>query len=140
MAGISGASLTPIYNRLNSALQYHPLDADTFADWSLEAGDVVTFTRDGTDYETPVYSTNLKWRKKQEMSISSTGQEKRTSVTKMSQRKFSGGRSGLINTQRTYELIETSYNGMRAGLELSSRAAKLYVDNMYTPTLLDQCH
>lgn len=131
MANVTGASLNPIFERLRNAPTYHPLEADTFADWSIEAGDLVTVTRDGKSYQSPVHSTKINWNKKQKVTISSTGNEKRDSVAKMSQRKFRGGSGGLRSSQNSYRLIETSYNNMRAGLELASSSAALYVDDAY---------
>ena len=132
MANVSGASLAPIYNRLNAAPSYHPLEADTFADWSLEAGDIVTVTRDGKSYESPVHSSTVTWKKGQQVKVSSGGNEERDSVSKMSQRKFNRGSSGLRATEERYRQIETSYNGMRSGLILASSSAALYVNNKYT--------
>ena len=132
MANVSGASLAPIYNRLNAAPSYHPLEAETFADWSLEAGDIVTVTRDGKSYESPVHSSTVTWKKGQQVKVSSGGNEERDSVSKMSQRKFNRGSSGLRATEERYRQIETSYNGMRSGLILASSSAALYVNNKYT--------
>ena len=69
---ISGASLNPIYQRLHDAPQYHPLEADTFADWSMEAGDIVTVSRDGKSYDSPVHSSTVTWKKGQQVTVSST--------------------------------------------------------------------
>ena len=131
MANVTGASLNPIFERLKNAPTYHPLDADTFEDWSIEAGDLVTVTRDGRSYQSPVHSTKINWNKKQKVTISSTGNEKRESVAKTSQRKFRGGSSGLWSSQNSYRLIATSYNNMRSGLELASSSAALYVEDSY---------
>ena len=129
---ISGASLNPIYQRLHDAPQYHPLEADTFADWSMEAGDIVTVSRDGKSYESPVHSSTVTWKKGQQVTVSSTGQEKRDSVTKMSQKKYNRGNSGLRNSENRYQQIVTSYNEMTSGLILASSSAALYVNNKYT--------
>ena len=132
MANVTGANLTPIYNQLRSAPEYHPLEANTFADWSVEAGDIVTVTRDGRSYKSPVHSQTTNWNKKQRVSVSSTGNEKRESVSKTSQRKFGRVGSGLRASQESYTHIVTSYNQMTAGLELASSSAALYVDNKYS--------
>jgi hypothetical protein len=102
MADISGASLGPIYERLNSAPSYHPLEADTFADWSLEAGDIVTVTRDNKGYQSPVHSSVVTWKKQPQVQISSTGNEQREAISKISQKKFSRGGSGLRANQALY--------------------------------------
>ena len=131
MADVTGASLAPIYNRLNTTPSYHPLEADTFADWSIEAGDVVTVTRDGRGYQSPVHSSTVTWKKQPKVTISSTGNEERESVTKMSQKKYGKGGSALNNSQYQHWFVEDKYNQMRAGLELTASSASLYVDDRY---------
>lgn len=132
MANITGASLAPIYQRLNDAPSYHPLEADTFADWSLEAGDIVTITRDGKEYQSPVHTSSVSWRKKQMISLSSKGNESREAISKISQRKYGKGSSSLRNSEYQHIYVEDSYQQMKAGLELTTSTAVLYVDNKYT--------
>ena len=132
MANVSGASLGGIYDRLHDASEYPPLTAKTFADWSMEAGDIVTIQRDGKSYTSPAMNNTTVWRKKQQVSVNSTGKEKHDTVAKMSQRKFRGGSASLRATQKAFEQIITSYNEMTAGLVLASSTAHLYVDNKYT--------
>ena len=132
MANVSGASLDGIYNRLHDVPEYHPMSANTFADWSLEAGDIVTVTRDGKSYASPTMNNTTIWRKKQQVTVNATGNEQRDTIAKMSQRKFRGGGASLRATQRAFEQIVTSYNEMSAGLVLASSTARLYVDNKYT--------
>lgn len=132
MANVSGASLGGIYDRLHDASEYPPLTAKTFADWSMEAGDIVTIQRDGKSYTSPAMNNTTVWRKKQQVSVNSTGKEKHDTVAKMSQRKFRGGSASLRATQKAFEQIITSYNEMTAGLILASSTAHLYVDNKYT--------
>lgn len=91
---MAGASLTPIFNRLTAAPRYHPMSANTFADWSMEAGDVIRIKRDGTEYDSPVFSSTLKWHGKHEMDINTEGDKDRPPVSKMSQRKYASARSG----------------------------------------------
>lgn len=127
----TGASLKPIYERINGAPEYHPLTADTFGDWSMEAGDMVTVSRDGNSYQSPVNSTKMTWRKGQQITISSEGSEKRDSVTKVSQRKYRGGGSGLRNSQYQHIYVEDVYKQLKAGLELTTSTAQLYVEDSY---------
>ena len=97
MANISGASLTPIYERLNSAPTYHPLEANTFADWALEAGDIVAVTRDGKTYNSPVNKSKVVWKGKQQVEISATGSKERESRARVSQRKYAQSGNGISN-------------------------------------------
>lgn len=102
----NGASMNPIFERLNSAPQHHPMNADTFSDWSMEAGDTVTVTRDGQEYSTPIHSSTMTWKGGAPMvRVNSTGNEKREAVAKMSKRKYSGGGGGMGNDQGLYSAV-----------------------------------
>ena len=131
MADVKGASLQPIYERLNGAPSYHPLEADTFADWSIEAGDVVTVTRDNKGYDSPVHSSVLQWRRQPQVTISSTGNESRDSIAKMSQKKYRNGSGGLRSSQYLHYYVEDQYKQMKSGLELTTSSAFLYVEDAY---------
>ena len=103
MAGeISGASLQPIYQRMNAAPQYHPLEADTFADWTVEAGDVVTISRGSTDYQSPVHSSVMVWRGSPQVTLSATGNEQRKAISKVSKEKYARGGSGISRAGQWY--------------------------------------
>ena len=90
-ATISGASLQGIYNRLNAVPAYHPMDAQTFADWSVEAGDVVTVSRGEESYSSPVSTTRMVWKGTPEVQITSTGNKKRNPVSTESKKKYKRG-------------------------------------------------
>lgn len=131
---ITGASLKPIYTQLNSTPTYHPLEADTFADWSMEAGDIITISRDGKDYKSPVHNSTISWSKGQQVKVSSTGNEKREPIAKASQKQYSGGHGGggaLRNHRYEHIYVEDQYNQMVSGLILTGSAARLYVDDKY---------
>ena len=131
MANVTGASLNPIYSRLNSAPEYHPLEADTFADWAVEAGDMVTLTRDGTSYKSPVHEASMNWKRGQEIQLSSTGKQTRSPVSRMTQRKYATGGSGLRNNGYIHMYVTDQYNQLQSGLELTASSAYLYSKDFY---------
>lgn len=88
------ASLSDIYDRMHSVANYHPFTADTFADWSLEAGDIVTIGRDGDEIASPIHAATVRWNGRQRVSLESRGEKERESVAKMSARAFNGGGNG----------------------------------------------
>lgn len=152
MAAISGASLNPIYQRLNGVAGYHPFEAETFADWSVEAGDIITVSRDGKNYQSPVHSTRLKWKGAPQMTVNSTGNEKRDAVAKVERRKYARGSGGRLNSQGLYsdvwsedgimhslisqtadqitQYVEDTEAQLRSGIEITAREAKLYSDDI----------
>lgn len=129
---ITGASLDPILTRLNGVDNYHPLDADTFSDWSIEAGDLVTVSRNGVNYKSPVHTSTMTWKgTTPQVQIRSSGKESRDAVSIASRKKYGKGSGAMLNSQQAYRDIITSYNNMKAGLILASSAASLYVEDMY---------
>ena len=99
----SGASLSDIYSRLSNAPTYHPFSVDTFSDWSMEAGDMITVTREGNSYQSPVHSSTLNWKGQPQISVSSSGNEKRENIAKQTIRKYNKGSSGYRNSGKNFQ-------------------------------------
>ena len=102
---MAGVNLQAIYNRLAAAPRYHPMSANTFADWTMEAGDIVTVSRDGTGYASPVGTMTMKWNGKQQIQISSEGSKEREPISRVSAREYArggGGASGMRGSQELY--------------------------------------
>lgn len=150
----TGASLQPIFDRLKGVEQHHPMDASTFSDWSMEAGDTITVSRDGKSYKSPVHTSSMVWKGgAPKISVNSMGNEEREAVARVSRQKY--GRSGagqriqqglysdvwdedghvhsvIAQTASTIDLyVEDKYNQMAAGLALTSSSAALYVNDRY---------
>lgn len=85
------ASLQPIYERLNGADGYHPFAANTFSDWAIEAGDIVTLKRGTDSYASPVHTSHLSWRGSPQVSMQTRGNKQLDSIGKATQKKFSRG-------------------------------------------------
>ena len=96
MANVTGIDLNPILQRLNSTSNYHPFDAETFSDWATEAGDIVAISRNGETYISPVHTSRMVWKgKAPTMQISTTGNEKRDAVSRVSRKKYGRGSAGI---------------------------------------------
>ena len=103
---VNGATLAPIYERLNDVSNYHPLDAETFADWSMEAGDIVTVSRDGKDYSSPVHTSTMTWRgKAPTVEINASGKQHRDPPSKIAKRKYGGSGAGMRNNEEIHHQI-----------------------------------
>jgi len=102
------ADIQGIYNRLNSGSQYTPLSAETFGDWSMEAGDLVTVVKDGRSYVTPIMQGDLKWDGASKVTIESVGNREREPLGRMSRRKYSGGGGGYWNSKKAFTKIAQS--------------------------------
>lgn len=104
------ADLQGIYNRLNSGSQYTPLSAETFGDWSMEAGDLITVTKDGQSYASPVMIAGTDWRGAGTVTVESAGNREREPLSVLSRKKFSGGGGGYWNSKKAFTRIEKNDN------------------------------
>ena len=128
MANISGASLTQIQQRLRDTPAYHPFDADTFCDWAMEAGDIVTVRRGEESYQSPIHSSHLVWRGKQNMELNASGTKERDAIARVSKQKYARGGYGMRQQKSLYYefysedgylhgLFEVSESHMRSEFE-----------------------
>lgn len=53
---------TPIYAVLSMLPSFYPINLSVIADWSIEAGDVISFKNKNTYYLIPIYQQELTWR------------------------------------------------------------------------------
>ena len=103
MANVTGIEISPILQRLNSTTSYHPFDAETFSDWATEAGDIVTISRNGENYVSPVHTSRMVWKgKAPTMQMSATGNEKRDAVARVSRKKYGRGSAGLRSNEQIH--------------------------------------
>ena len=99
---MANASLTPIYNRLNGVPAYHPMTAETFTDWALEAGDMVSVSRGDDTVTAPVSTSRMVWRGQQQITLEATGSKEREAISKISRKKYGRGGGSLNNNNYLY--------------------------------------
>lgn len=90
-----------IYNRLASAPQYHPSNASLFADWNMQAGDVVQIKSDDSVYDVPIYNLKLKWNGASKIDVESTGNPEREPLPALKRREYSSNSSNYA-AQKSY--------------------------------------
>lgn len=90
-----------IYNRLASAPQHHPSNVSLFADWNMQAGDVVQVKSDDSVYDVPVYSMKLKWNGASKIDVESTGNPEREPLPALKRREYSSNSSNYA-AQKSY--------------------------------------
>ena len=128
---MADGSISPVYQSLSGVAPYHPFEADTFADWALEAGDMVTVSRGGTSYTSPIHSTSLVWRGQPKMHIVSTGKEKRDSIAKSSLKKYASRGGGMWNNQELYWELYSDDGQLSAMVKLTSSVISARMTDMY---------
>lgn len=84
---------TVILEALSEVGTYSPVAADTFAEWTMQAGDVVTIKSGDDAYKTPLYTMNMTWKGSPRVTMESTGDEKPQPIPVFERRRYAGGRS-----------------------------------------------
>lgn len=129
MANISGASLTQIQQRLRDTPAYHPFDADTFCDWAMEAGDIVTVRRGEESYQSPIHSSHLVWRGKQNMELNASGTKERDAIARVSKQKYARGGYGMRQQKSLYYEFYSEDGYLHSYIQMSESILVTHFDN-----------
>lgn len=91
--------------KMQTTPQFRPMSADTFSDWSIEAGDIITVEVDGNEETLPVFSADMEWSGVARSTLSCTGNRERPTLSKAERQSYAafGGVSRKI--QKTNEKI-----------------------------------
>lgn len=91
--------------KMQTTPQFRPMSADTFSDWSIEAGDIITVEVDGNEETLPVFSADMEWGGVARSTLSCTGNRERPTLSKAERQSYAafGGVSRKI--QETNEKI-----------------------------------
>lgn len=111
---------TPLYDRLNGFGSYIPLSVNAYADPSIEAGDIISFTRDNTTYTFPIFQQNLTWRGKIfRGDIWASGSPFRTELSAVNRYEFRSGKliHELITNAELLRSMIQDLNGNYTNLE-----------------------
>lgn len=83
---------TPIYNRLNAIPQLNPSEAAMFADWSYQAGDVVTVSIEGVSYHFPIFTLSMNWTGSPQMNWANSGNPNRDPMSAVNRQSYNRAR------------------------------------------------
>ena len=131
---MADASIQPIYERLNGIANYHPVSAETFGDWAMEAGDIVKVVRGADEYNVPIHSSTLVWRGKQRVSIDAPGTKERDSIAKASAQKYNRGGSAVRGQQYMHQQFESETASLRSDFYISYEQLRVAFENEITST------
>lgn len=91
--------LENVLSKMQATPEFRPMSADTFADWSIEAGDIITIETDSKNQTFPVFSSDMDWGGAARSTLSSSGSRTRPTLSKQERQQYAafGGVSGRIN-------------------------------------------
>lgn len=97
--------LENVLAKMQTTPQFRPVSVDTFSDWSIEAGDIITVDVDGSEETLPVFSSDMEWGGAARSTLSCTGNRERPTLSKAERQSYAafGGVSRKI--QKTNEKI-----------------------------------
>ena len=130
MANVTGASLNPILEQLNETPSYHPFNAETFADWSLEAGDVIKIRRGTEEYDSPVHTSKMVWKGTPSIQLNSTGNREREAVSKVSRKKYGRGSAGVRSQEGIYRDFTSPDGLLHSELAISESRLRTEFDDV----------
>ena len=127
-----------VLNRLASVSAFRPSTTESFTDWRLQAGDVVSVTSGTDTYQVPIFGMTLKWNGKPRASLESTGNQEREELPAMQRKSYATGARGyansnaiLGNTQALSSLDGSFWDFLAGGI----RAQQLWSQSIMTGTL-----
>lgn len=82
-----------VFDALQNAPNYHPASAQLFTDWLMQAGDVVTVSSDGEDFNLPIFNLEMTWNGSSMVSVDATGKEKRDAPSALQRRSYGASRT-----------------------------------------------
>lgn len=99
------AVIENVLAKMQTTPQFRPMSADTFSDWSIEAGDIITVEVDGREETLPVFSSDMEWGGAAMATLSCSGSQERPTLSKAERQSYSafGGVSRQI--QKTNDKI-----------------------------------
>lgn len=108
-----------VLNKVSGTPAFKPTAVDTFGNWAIEAGDIVTVDNDGVVETIPIFSSDMNWNGSAITTIACTGNQKREILDKQDRKDYamSSGLSGYTN--RKVEELSDSF-GVELGAVRSS--------------------
>ena len=66
-----------VFNKVRGTPSFKPASIDSFGNWAIEAGDVITVENDGVTESIPIFSADMSWDGSAQTTMSCTGNQKR---------------------------------------------------------------
>lgn len=80
--------LDNVLSKMQATPQFRPISADTFSDWSIEAGDILTVEVEGKDEVLPVFSADMDWGGAAKSTLSCSGSRERPTLSKAERQQY----------------------------------------------------
>lgn len=111
-----------VLNKIRGTPVFKPAAVDTFGNWAIEAGDIISVDNDGVVETIPIFSSDMNWNGSAITTIACTGNQKREIQDKQDRKDYamSSGLSGYTN--RKLEELSDSF-----GVELGNVRSALDV-------------
>lgn len=77
-----------VFNKVRGTPSFKPASIDSFGNWAIEAGDVITVENDGVTESIPIFSADMSWDGSAQTTMSCTGNQKREILDKQTRREF----------------------------------------------------
>lgn len=113
-----------LLSKVQSTPTFRPSTVDTFGDWSIEAGDIITV--DGSS-KVPIFESDMEWNGTARTTFSCSGNQKRETQTKQEREQYSAGSYGFSGVNSLKEETKELFDKFGVSLGEVSSALETYV-------------
>lgn len=105
-----------LLQKMQQTPAFRPMSADTFSDWSIEAGDIISVDADGVVHPFPVFTSELDWAGAAKSTLSCDGGQARQPLRKQERREAAAFGAVSREIAKTDEKILEARNELIAAL------------------------
>lgn len=105
-----------LLQKMQQTPAFRPMSADTFSDWSIEAGDIISVDADGVVHPFPVFTSELDWVGAAKSTLSCDGSQARQPLRKQERREAAAFAGVSNKIAKTNEKILEARNELVAAL------------------------
>lgn len=105
-----------LLQKMQQTPAFRPMSADTFSDWSIEAGDIISVDADGVVHPFPVFTSELDWVGAAKSTLSCDGGQARQPLRKQERREAAAFGAVSREIAKTDKKILESRNELVAAL------------------------
>lgn len=105
-----------LLQKMQQTPAFRPMSADTFSDWSIEAGDIISVDADGVVHPFPVFTSELDWVGAAKSTLSCDGGQARQPLRKQERREAAAFGAVSREIAKTDEKILEARNELIAAL------------------------
>lgn len=111
-----------VLNKIRGTPAFKPASVNTFGNWAIEAGDIISVDNDGVVETMPIFSSDMNWSGSAIATIACTGNQKREIQDKQDRKDYamSSGLYGYMDekVEKLYDSFGVELGNVRSALDV----------------------